>query len=75
LKEKAARWNADKEIRALRAEINIGDEKLEKLASGFSEEAVKRLKGMKFDRKGLGARGLPYERLDQLTMEILMGVR
>jgi xylose isomerase len=75
LKEKAARWNADKEIRALRAEINIGDEKLEKLASGFSEEAVKQLKGMKFDRKGLGARGLPYERLDQLTMEILMGVR
>jgi len=23
----------------------------------------------------LGARGLPYERLDQLTLELLLGVR
>src|SRR3954470_13680039 len=31
LKEKAARWNADKDIRALRNEINAGDPNLEKL--------------------------------------------
>jgi xylose isomerase len=75
LKEKAARWNADKEIRALRAQINVPDEALDGLVSGFSPDAVKRLKALKIDRKALGARGLPYERLDQLTMEILMGVR
>jgi xylose isomerase len=75
LKEKVAAWNADKEIQALRAEINIHDEKLDKLTSGFSPESVKQLKSLKFDRKTLGARGLPYERLDQLTVEILMGVR
>jgi xylose isomerase len=75
LKDKAAKWNANREIQALRREINVGDATLENLVSGYSAENVKKLKGMKFDRKGLGARGLPYERLDQLTMEILMGVR
>ena len=75
LKEKGTQWNADKEIQALRAEINVGDAKLERLCGVFSADSVKQLKGMKFDRKKLAARGLPYERLDQLTMEILMGVR
>ena len=28
-----------------------------------------------FDRKALGARGLEYERLDQLTVEVILGVR
>ena len=27
------------------------------------------------NRRKLGARGLPYERLDQLTVEVLLGVR
>lgn len=75
LKDKANRWNRDKEIQALRAEINIGESKLESLVSGFSAANAEALKKIKFDRKGLGSRGLPYEKLDQLTMEILMGVR
>jgi len=75
LKEKAAQWNADKEIQALRAQINIHDAKLEDLYANFSPEAVTALQAMKFDRPKLGARGLPYEKLDQLTMELLMGVR
>jgi xylose isomerase len=75
LKEKTAKWNANREIQALRREINVRDEALENLVAGYSSDNVKKLKAMKFDRKGLGARGLPYERLDQLTMEILMGVR
>ncbi len=75
LKDKVARWNADKEIKALRAQINVGDAKLEELYGNFSPDAVKQLKAMKFERPALGARGLPYEKLDQLTMEILMGVR
>ena len=33
------------------------------------------LKGHTFDRKALGGRGLGYEKLDQLTMEVLLGVR
>ncbi len=75
LKDKAARWNADKEIQALRARINVGDATLEALAASFSAASVERLRKMKFNRKLLGSVGLPYEKLDQLTMEILMGVR
>lgn len=75
LKEKVGRFNGDKEIQALRAEINVGDARLEELVGSFSEKAVEKLKGMRFDRKKLGKRGLPYERLDQLTMEVLMGER
>jgi xylose isomerase len=33
------------------------------------------LKAHRFDRVALGARGLMYERLDQLTLEVLLGVR
>jgi xylose isomerase len=75
LKEKVGRFNGDKEIQALRAEINVGDGKLEELVGNFSEKAVEKLKGMRFDRRKMGKRGLPYERLDQLTMEVLMGER
>jgi xylose isomerase len=75
LKEKAARFNADEEIQALRAEINVGDARLESLVGNFSESNVAALKKEKFDRVGLGTRGLPYERLDQLTMELILGVR
>ncbi len=75
LKAKVAQFNSDKEVQALRAEINVPDEKLARLVGTFSEETIKSLKAIKFDRKALGTRGLPYERLDQVTMEILMGVR
>ena len=33
------------------------------------------LKAESFERAALGARGLAYERLDQLTIERLLGVR
>jgi xylose isomerase len=75
LKDKAARFNADKEIQALRAEINIADEGLANIVTNFSQDAVNKLRKTKFNRQQLAARGLPYEKLDQLTMEIIMGVR
>ncbi len=75
LKEKVGRWHADKEIQGLRAEINVGEGRLEGLMGSFSGESCAALKKMKVDRKGLGGKGLSYERLDQLTMEVLMGVR
>lgn len=74
LKEKAARWNADSEVQALLAEINTDDGSLSYLSDGFSAETVARLKNENFDREALGRRGLPYERLDQITVEILLGV-
>ncbi len=75
LKEKAARWNADKDIQALRNEINIGDANLEKLTKKYSSQSAKKLLGAPLDRIELAKARLPYERLDQLTMEVMMGVR
>ncbi|HVS71671.1 MAG TPA: xylose isomerase [Phycisphaerae bacterium] len=75
LKEKAERFNADKEIQSLRAQINLADEKLDALVQNFSPASVAKLRGLNINRKTLGARGLPYERLDQLTIELLLGKR
>ncbi len=75
LKEKAAQWNADKEIQALVAEINADDGSLEKYSGKYSPEKASGLKAVSFDRVALGARGLKYEFLDQLTNELLLGVR
>lgn len=75
LKEKAARFNADSEIQALLAEINTDDGAHSYLGGGYSREKADRLKGETFDRPALGGRGLPYEQLDQLTVELLLGVR
>ena len=74
-KEKAAQFNADAEIQALLTEINADDGSYAYLGGGYSKSAVERLKATEFDRVGLGARNLPYERLDQLTFDILLGVR
>lgn len=75
LKEKAAQWNADPEIQALRAEINADDIPSSRLLGKFSAKKVSGLKAKQFDREALGKRGLAYERLDQLTVEVLLGVR
>mgnify|MGYP005812631805 CR=1 FL=1 len=75
LKEKAQRWNSDGEIRALLAEIHAGKGDASAYLGPYSAQKASQLKGAHFDRKALGARGWPYERLDQLTNEILLGVR
>ncbi len=74
-KEKAAQFNADAEVNALLTEINADDGSYSWLEDGYSKEAADKLKAIAFDRVGMGARNLPYERLDQLTFDILMGVR
>jgi xylose isomerase len=74
LKEKAARWNADPEIQELLRQINMRDAPLEKLTHKFSKTSASKLLAFPFDRAKLTAAPLPYERLDQLTIELLMGV-
>jgi xylose isomerase len=75
LKEKAQKFNEDKDIQALLAEINADDGSMNFLSAGYSKDSASKLKGIAFDRKALGARALPYEALDQLTIELLLGVR
>jgi xylose isomerase len=75
LKEKAKQWNADAEIQALVAEVNRSEASVPEYAGGYSAAKASALKGHEFDRKALGARNLNYERLDQLTVDLLLGVR
>jgi xylose isomerase len=75
LKEKAARWNADAEIQNLLAEINADDGSLSQYFGKYSSQKAQGLKAQAFDRSSISARGLQYERLDQLTVEVLLGVR
>jgi xylose isomerase len=75
LKEKAERWNADPEIQALLAEINEDDGEMAPFQGAYTAAKAAALKSHPFDRQALGARGLAYERLDQLTIEVLLGVR
>jgi xylose isomerase len=75
LKEKAARWNNDSEIQALLAEINADDGSMSQYFGQYSAKKASALREQTFDRQALGARGLPYERLDQLTVDLLLGAR
>jgi xylose isomerase len=75
LKEKAARWNADPEIQALLAEINADDGSTDAFKGAYSAQKAQALRAASFDRAALGSRGMAYERLDQLTVELLLGVR
>ena len=74
LKDKVKRFNADAEIQALLAELRERG-----AASGprlrYTTESAKLIKEQQFDLAALRARGYAYERLDQLTMELLLGVR
>src|SRR5689334_810946 len=74
LKEKGARWNADPEIKALLAEISDKDAQAE-AEGAYTRERAAKLRSRSFDRERLAAMGLRYERLDQLTIDILLGVR
>ena len=75
LKEKAAQFNADADIQALLAEINADDGSLAPLFGKYSPEKAAGLKAKAFDRPAIASRGLKYERLDQLTIDILTGTR
>ena len=67
LKERAARWNADREIQALLSETGVNIR--------YSAENRESLLKRDFDRTALASKGLAYEHLDQLTTEVLLGVR
>lgn len=75
LKEKAAQFNADPEIQALVAEINAEDPKMSGFFGKYSAAKADSIKAASFDRAKIAARGLKYERLDQLTIDLILGMR
>jgi len=75
LKEKAEQWNKDPEIQALLKETGFDDGAVSQHTDTYSSENAAALKAETFNRKKLGERGLAHERMDQLTIELLMGMR
>lgn len=75
LKEKGELFNQDKEIQQIITDYKVKDPAASSLTKSFSAENAASLKAMNFDREALAARGPGLERLDQLTMELIMGVR
>jgi xylose isomerase len=74
LKDRAARWNADPEIQQIVGELRARGGGAGEPAR-YSAEAAAALQAQAFDLDAVRAQGYGYERLDQLTMEILLGVR
>jgi xylose isomerase len=74
-KEKAQQWNADPEIQQIVATLNADPDNISRMAGAYSPDKAQQLKAYTFDRVAMGQRGLQYERLDQLTTELLLGVR
>jgi xylose isomerase len=72
LKDKAAKWNAHPEIQSILRELN-------KPAPGsppvgkYSKSGAETLLGHAFNKDKILEKRLPYERLDQLTIDILLG--
>jgi len=75
LKEKARQFDRDKEIQALLAEIRNGSRAPVEPLGPYSREKAHQVKGLSLDRAQLAQKALPYERLDQWTVDILFGVR
>lgn len=74
LKDKAARWNTDKEIQAILKEISANRRGVPAVGR-YSKQGAARLLNHVFDKDEIAGKSLPYERLDQLTIDILSGVR
>jgi xylose isomerase len=76
LKEKVQRFNADAEIQGILKGLTADTDGIGAvLTSGYSAQSKERINGYQIDRVAHGKIGLGYERLDQLTTEVLLGVR
>ncbi|HUS68566.1 MAG TPA: xylose isomerase [Kofleriaceae bacterium] len=73
LKDKARRFAADAEIQGILAELRgpAG----EAAVGTFTRDGAAALKTRAFDVPRIAERGLHYERLDQLVVDLLLGVR
>jgi xylose isomerase len=74
MQEKVRQFNDNKEIQDLLREIHGASPGLKGFMGRFSKDQAAKLKAMTFDADKLAGRRLPYERLDQLVTELLLGV-
>ncbi len=73
LKARAMAFDQDPEVAELLP--NTTDAELDALTQSYSPEAAERLRGIDLEPDERAKAGLRYERLDQLMLEHLMGVR
>jgi xylose isomerase len=74
LKEKARQWNADREIAAILKQVSTARKNTPAVGK-YSKNGASKLLAHTFDKDAILKKELPYERLDQLTIDILTGVR
>src|SRR5262249_169926 len=74
LKDKAQRWNKEPEIQRVLREANPS-RKNSPSTQKYSKSAAGKLLETLFDREAILQKRLLYERLDQLTVEVLLGIR
>ena len=76
LKEKAQQFNADPDIQAILQQLTIADKVLDPILSAkYTAENAATLKNINFHAADLAAQPLPYEKLDQLVFDLLLGIR
>jgi xylose isomerase len=71
LKDKARQFRDHAGIQSLLSEIREQGTGAE---GAYSPERARELKARSFDRQALASRRLPYERLDQMVVDLLLGV-
>lgn len=74
LKEKARRWNADQEIQQILRELSAHSNGSPAVGN-YSKPGASELLAHVFDKEKITKKRLPYERLDQLTIDLLTGTR
>jgi xylose isomerase len=75
LRHKVRAYQADPEIQAALREAIRNDTQLEAMSRRFTPEAAEHLKQLPLDRIEIAKWRPRYERLDQLVVELLLGVR
>ena len=75
LQEKVRQFHADQEIGSVLAEIKGRGSEGPHPPTSYSREAAEQLQSMTLNVEEIAAQGLGYERLDQLTTEVLLGAR
>ncbi len=75
LKEKVKKFHADPDIQELLSELQQLDDNLPEFDGPYSREKMEELRKYPFARKSISEIGLKYEKLDQLTNEVILGVR
>ncbi|MDP6152431.1 MAG: xylose isomerase [Phycisphaeraceae bacterium] len=75
LEHKARLFDKDRRIQALLKKICRESGRFAAMTRTYSAKNARALLDIEFDREKLAARPLPYEQLDQLVFELLMGVR